>query len=107
MTIKLDAIRQREQAATEGPWEAYHDAVLTVADIPFKETVCHGSFDTDDATFIAASRVDVPLLLAVVDAARLVSQWADNVAEWPVPPPLNEELRVLRAALAPLLEPEG
>ncbi len=30
------------------------------------------------------------------EAVRYVVQWADNAAEWSVPPPLNEELRALR-----------
>ena len=33
------------------------------------------------------------------EAVRTVVQWVDNIAEWPMPPPLNEELRDLRAIL--------
>lgn len=97
MTTKLDAIRQRARGPMfhpVPPAAASYVNVLWSQDVALME-------------WTNAIRTDVPLLLAVVDAARLVSQWADNVAEWPVPPPLNEELRVLRAALAPLLEPEG
>lgn len=44
------------------------------------------------------------LTAAVMEHARLVSQWADNVTEWEVPAPLNTELCDLRDALHALGE---
>lgn len=41
----------------------------------------------------------VPALRNLVIRARMVAEWCDNIAEWTVPPPLNEELRDLGVAL--------
>lgn len=41
----------------------------------------------------------VPALRNLIIWARMVAQWTDNITEWTVPPPLNEELRGLQKAL--------
>lgn len=92
----LDAIRQREQAATEGPWEVDgRDDYVRGPDPARKRTtdLLATVYDRENTPFIAASRTDVPLLLAVVDVAVDVA--------------INGNRRMvdLIAALAPLLEP--
>ena len=70
MTTKLDAIRVREQAATPGEWrvgisESYGWPVFRIRDMV-------GPTDEEteaDAEFIQHSRADIPLLLAVAEAA--------------------------------------
>ena len=128
---RLDAIRQREQAATEGPWVALtigyadHEGQLddirdaleyadrdgvVMTDMTWVESehrhvalTGNGPRQTHNAAFIAHARTDLPLLLRVADAASWVirtndeAQWSDMEAAW----------ETLRAALAPLLEPEG
>lgn len=80
-TEELQAIRARAEAATEGPWmydvtdnvmnsdaPNYKEMPVIAEDFPFKP----------DAEFIAASREDVPKLLAEVE--RLKS-WTAQIAE--------------------------
>lgn len=79
---RLDEIRAREQAATNGPWEAYDDwydgplcAVRTsvggteghVASTAVDPT--RDSYDSErsNAQFIAHAREDIPWLLATVE----------------------------------------
>lgn len=135
MTSRLDAIRQREQAATEGPWNVGGGSSF-MAQVVVKRmhrddqnrrvtTFLAEAFDcrSPDAgvdpiangTFIAHARTDVPMLLAVAEAAaRVVADsevvWDGGRGEWRwqtsdgrVP----ESVVALRAALAPLLETEA
>lgn len=77
----LDAVRQREQAATKGPWEWTEDDQLLAphgtmteydgspgsARIIETDSGVYPPFATDRA-FIAAARTDVPTLLRIVEA---------------------------------------
>jgi hypothetical protein len=89
-TIDLDAIRQREQAATEGPWIHTGRNHISTPDIHVDEAnwggeglngyrlVCdgdEGAWRAADAEFIAHAREDIPALLAEID--RLRSQVAE------------------------------
>lgn len=90
MGLDLDAIRERADAATKGPWHVEYcgergypqrvcnDAAVTVAD-----THWGGGGLAPDAEFIAHAREDVPALLAEIqqlraelEAVRGVEQWA-------------------------------
>lgn len=112
---RLDAIRQRVEAATPGPWVADGDHVrpgpaepaLTIGNHGVGYVTSHfadmapglvrGSRQKvlNDAAFIAHARQDLPDLLAVVEAARELMEWTPSNAA-----PVER----LRAALAPLLE---
>ena len=124
---RLEEIRARAEAATPGPWSialgsGHHVMTAVVARQGEDATlVCDCLPDwafTDDCAaedhranmrFIQYAREDIPALLAAVEAAMAV---ADN-AEWGevdmqgefyfVRP---EVMEALRAALAPLREPE-
>jgi hypothetical protein len=73
LTIEqLEAIRERAEKATEGPWFAIHNTDISVESPP-------GSCDINsiayadrvpDAEFIANARQDIPALLAEVDRLR-------------------------------------
>lgn len=137
---RLDAIKARAEAATPGPWvQGYPD------DLPgesrdvffqpeFRDTgegygatytgriYDEGGHTAADAAFIAYARTDVPLLLAVAEAAAALMDNHDLQRFLHRPDfrlfeerggfPRAEELRMqererkeaLRAALAPLLE---
>ena len=121
MTIdtRLAEIRARVEAATEGPWEW---AAHTTVDGD-KWAVFHGestsalAMNNDgwapDAEFIAASRTDLPALLAAVEAVR---ELADRL-EWEADPAnhLGSDLdycriataQRIRTALTAALEVEG
>lgn len=71
---QLAAIRERCEAATEGPWEKLTEQVAGM----WRETrVVHADFDIcadvciGDAEFIAAARTDVPALLDEVERLRM------------------------------------
>ena len=89
MTLDLDAIRERAEAATEGPWHS-HDFGYAGEEEPSSIVVHVGRFDhsdlrhpdtetavawmprwegqeSDNAAFIAHARTDVPDLLAEVE----------------------------------------
>lgn len=72
---ELAAIRERCEAATEGPWEKITERWLGVwQDIRVvafdgKYTIC-GDTAIADAEFIAAARTDVPALLDEVERMR-------------------------------------
>lgn len=72
----LDAIRQRVEAATEGPWRREGDSFVSTAtidqwghEVSYLVEVC-GGFGPADADFIAHARADVPALLAEVESLR-------------------------------------
>ena len=70
MTIDLEAIRARCEAATRGPWGVYHDRDSGwVVNEPRYEvcTVGHHKEAEADAQFITSSRSDVPALFGLVD----------------------------------------
>ncbi|MGW3888918.1 hypothetical protein ACWD69_09525 [Micromonospora chokoriensis] len=85
--IDIDAIRHREQAATDGPWTTGADktwsdvfppwALVINAAHPLIELES-GPQGTADAEFIAHARQDIPDLLATVD--ELTTKLADRNA---------------------------
>ena len=93
MTSRLDAIKARAAAATEGPWETVrvYDNVYEVQlpDAP-KPTESHfatsdlqNRFLHNDAEFVAHARSDVPALVAAVEVVLAMHkevQWAES---WP------------------------
>ncbi len=102
---KLDAIRGREKAATEGPWEleqdCYFDLIRTTADVDecdltMGDYIVHGEeghggyYDKmakRNAEFIAHSRQDVKWLLDVAEKFKpVVHQYCENCdREYPSP----------------------
>ena len=125
MTTKLEAIRAREQAATPGPWEsrryrssdgspAAHIDVVPIEKGDLRPTLpiaWNGSVTGDnDMVFIAHSRADIPLLLAVAEAAAPIVNDMTPI-EHPTMPTdyahghvTNEQWRTLVAAMAPLMQ---
>ena len=83
MTIDLEAIRARCEAATKGPWGVYHDrdSGWVVNEARYEVcTVGHHKEAEADAQFITSSRSDVPALLGLVDQltkALLQAEWSD------------------------------
>lgn len=89
----LAPIREREQAATKGPWTAedyidldedgsYDLAHVTAPDEFAPETAASGvaiGILRNDAAFIAASRTDVPRLLRALDAMMEVHEPVDAI----------------------------
>lgn len=100
---RLDAIRQRVEAATPGEWSVseWEDGGVTIDhhddlnDEPVTVAIMAAETTDADAIFIAHARQDLPDLLAVVEAARLLMEWTPSNA---IP------VERLRAALVPLLE---
>lgn len=103
---RLDAIKARAAAATEGPWETVrvYDNVYEVQlpDSP-KPTESHfatsdlqNRFLRNDAEFVAHARTDVPVLVAAVEAVLELHQQvgsnqypdcvhcSDDFGNWPV-----------------------
>ena len=88
MTIdtRLAEIRARVDAATEGPWSVYRgDRIGTYVTRPDLAGVAREwslTWSDADAEFIAASRTDLPALLAAVEAVdRLISPWEASEVE--------------------------
>jgi hypothetical protein len=75
MTVDLDAIEARADAATEGPWFNNRNGVVIVESHPLAPTVSENS-SWGDAEFIAAARADIPALVAELRAAREVVEAA-------------------------------
>jgi hypothetical protein len=69
MPDELAAIRERVEAATPGPWEweEWRAAINAPPDTRANSIVYCVMYE-DDGPFIAASRTDIPRLLATVDA---------------------------------------
>jgi hypothetical protein len=95
---RLQAIRDREKAASSGPWRHQEDDVYTYSCAvrgPDDVNVGHVSI-TEDATFIAHSRQDIPDLLAYIDWLESVLRDAQNDAaslSLCADHPSNKELR--------------
>ena len=107
-------------AATDGPWrevgrDVDHDKMVAAGRNPGDacglgcevegppEAYLRGQFDRHaDATFIAFARNTYPEALAVVRAARLVSQWHDSIGSGPIEE-LNAELGELADLCAAFL----
>lgn len=109
----LDAIRARAEAATEGPWEADDNQPFSfelqgIFAPTRKRYVLKVDFDEQpenmsDAEFIAASRTDVPDLLAYIEQleARIdtVRTLAERWAGDDQPPLLRAAAQFLTQAL--------
>lgn len=73
---RLDEIRARLEAATPGPWEAYHARFPNAYGEGFwrvdgpHERGYEGGFERADADLIAHAPEDLRLLLAVAEAAK-------------------------------------
>lgn len=97
MSLDLDAIRARADAATEGPWEttqAQDEESTTWIEAPYDDVLHHDErgyghmrenfawMKRADAEFIAHARTDIPRLLAALDAVEaLVGEvWDDGNA---------------------------
>lgn len=59
---QLEEIRQRAEAATEGPWKVGVANTVVLADADFVE-VAYAPLEYKDADFIANARQDIPALL--------------------------------------------
>jgi hypothetical protein len=109
----LDEIREREQAATPGPWEVHTSATIGI-NLASDETdwpLAQAWMRLEDAQFAAVARISIPRLLAAVDAAlgRHVQAVIEDMPEprfrycdtcsghpaWPCP-----EVAAITAALA-------
>ena len=86
---ELQAIRERAEKATPGPWEANEVGLYVIAPLARgKESIARMPYpygDTSDnqsnAAFIAHARTDIPALLAEVERLRVVErsvQFADS-----------------------------
>lgn len=76
--LDLDAIKAREEAATEGPWyqgraSRQYETDCDVFSGPDMETahdIATYCWSAEDATFITKARTDVPLLVAEIERLR-------------------------------------
>lgn len=67
---ELEAVRERAEQATPGPWLRYgdiHYEVYTTAYEDDAPAITHGSDNPADADFISNARTDIPKLLDHVD----------------------------------------
>jgi len=105
---ELDQIRQRAEDATDGPWfidsiESGEHAVFVSEDSDELgwggSRVAQGVTGTN-AEFIAASRTDVPCLVAALTAVLdLADRWERGATRWADPLPVPPEVEQLRAAI--------
>ena len=72
MSSQLDAIKERAEAATDGPWRVISDYIPGVIEVEgptaSNDYVAELSADKADLEFIAHARQDIPALLAAVEA---------------------------------------
>jgi hypothetical protein len=67
LTIEqIEAIRERSENATEGPWFAIHNTDICVEEPQGSSDITTVAFSVSDAEFIANARQDIPALLAEV-----------------------------------------
>jgi hypothetical protein len=100
VSLDLDTIRARANAATEGPWANYGDFAHEVYPANVDENqeppnIAEVVPRVEDAHFIAHARTDVPALLDELDRAHAKLKWYEDAAET-----LAAELRAAHAALA-------
>ena len=70
---EIEAIRNRAEKATEGPWDFVPYAEgneLAVITQDLEEIISEEVFEWEDATFIAHAREDIPKLLAEIGRYR-------------------------------------
>jgi hypothetical protein len=96
------SIRQRVEAATEGPWELVHDDA-GFADVctPIGYTLMGVNLPSD-GDFAAHARQDIPLLLAVADAAADAELTCDDMCQAYLDEPCTCGRAAIRDALAAL-----
>lgn len=119
MTADREAIRQRAEKATKGPWTAENaetredgspgNAWGVVS--PDFIVILHDFVRNVDAEFIAHAREDIPALLAALDVLEaerdrlrvMTDRWDDRAedATWPYGQGISECADELRAALSP------
>jgi hypothetical protein len=83
--LDLDAIRDRANAATKGPWGVEHEGGVMVLNRGTCQAVAFVGSEGDDqvradSAFLAAAREDVPALLAEVDRLTTELAAANQVA---------------------------
>lgn len=94
MSLDLDAIKARAEAATEGPWRHVETAYGESVEVPDGEEGAqlfiesHGityAWNGANAEFIAHAREDVPALVAALEAVLAIHHegvaYADDVDE--------------------------
>ena len=90
MTLDTKAIRERAEACTPGPWEAYRDGCAECDkqktsewNVNGVECGYHGQFEYEaTAQFIAHARTDIPALLSALEAAeRTIAELRKDRAE--------------------------
>lgn len=94
MTVDLNAIKKRAEAATNGPWCAkygYGEEAEVTTGVSFSSRGIATTSRTADATFIANARQDVPALIAEVE--RLRTQQDRLIAELEKADKFSDELR--------------
>ncbi len=69
MTLDLEAIKRRVEAATPGPWEEHPDGSLMSDAVPGGARVAD-VMQPEDNLFLAHAREDVPALLDKVETLR-------------------------------------
>lgn len=80
MTLDLEAIKARAEAATPGPWER-RITTFTSCGVQGPEMAIYdeGGHGEEDAEFIAHARTDIPALVAEVERLRQLKSDADAV----------------------------
>ena len=84
---QLDAIRERVDDTTRGPWDCYGNGAHEVFDAGEYDDGDPGELvapvvtKLSDAEFIAHARTDVPALLAEVDRLRALTTVDDDMVE--------------------------
>ena len=86
---RLAEIREREQAATRGPWNVTEDRELLTRWVSSEDGALDigfgyvGNRTQDDAAFVAAARTDVPALLAEIDRLTALLEFErEDIATW-------------------------
>ena len=106
MTIDLNAIRKRSEAATEGPWTTFDDVQYIARRTVYEyDEWTESNVDViadcshmHDAAFIAHARQDVPALIELVaqkqaEVERLRTQQERLIAELEKADKFSDELR--------------
>ncbi len=74
---RLEEIKARAEAATEGPWKAVRTQIAN--DIYGRKHIGHITYDAN-ADFIAHSRTDIPALVEALEVAvRALTEISDDI----------------------------
>ena len=87
MSSRLDAIKARAEAATEGPWRVRTDYIPGVIEVEgptaSNDYVAELSADKADLEFIAHSRADIPALVAAIESVLVMHKpEATGYGDW-------------------------